>query len=357
MKNTILLFVALFAMLSPFVESTTQCSLSCLPAIKAPRLTAGKTIVALTSPAGPYVNSGFSRTTFLNQARANMNSIGAQIYESPHMNDVSVGYLAGTDENRAADINNAFTNSSINFIVANRGGYGCNRILDLIDYDSIALNPKIIQGYSDVTALINAIYVKTGLITFYGPMNVDSWTNVQNTALGVSYNSFFSQQVLFNPNLVLFKNPPEFTGATVRTIVPGKASGKLIGGNLSLFVTIVGTEYMPDAYWQGAILFLEDTGEAPYQIDRMFAELETRGVLDQIAGFVWGVCSSCSFSAASSQSPEDAVASFMVGRSYPSYLGAMIGHELTSQFTLPIGGEVEIDATQGTIRMLTAAVQ
>jgi muramoyltetrapeptide carboxypeptidase len=353
MKKIFLLFVGLCALLAPFADAQT-CTINCPAVIKPPRFAAGNT-VALVSPAGPYTKS-YSYANFIAIARGNMNSISATIYEAPHMSDVYAGYLAGTDAARADDINNAFSNSSVNFILANRGGYGCNRILGLIDYENIKANPKIIQGYSDVTALINAIHIKTVLITFYGPMAIDSWTNVQNAALGQSYNTYYSQQVLTAANLVTFSNPAEFTYTTVRTLKSGKASGKLIGGNLSVFVTIVGTEYMKASDWAGAILFLEETGEAPYSVDRLFAALELKGVLDQISGFVWGTCSSCTYSAASSQSPDQVIDSFMKKRNIPAYAGAMIGHTLTAQFTLPIGAQVEIDADLGTIRMLTAAV-
>jgi muramoyltetrapeptide carboxypeptidase len=264
----------------------------------------------------------------------------------PHMNE-TYGYLAGPDRDRAADVNAFFADKNVSYILANRGGYGCDRILDLIDYEMIKQNPKIIMGYSDLTALITAIYFKTGIVTFYGPMGIDNWYNL---------NEEYARRVIFNGEAVLMKNPP---GYNVTTIVPGKAKGRLLGGNLSVFVSLLGSEYIPaDTTWENVILFLEDVGEAPYRIDRMLASLNLSRVIPRLAGFVWGICKTCEPDTNDPKKEfhvKQVLDQYFKNQKYPSYSGAMFGH-IDQQFTIPLGISAELDATAGTIQLLETAV-
>lgn len=262
------------------------------------------------------------------------------------------GHLAGTDEERAEDLNKMFQDPEVDAIIALRGGSGAARILDLIDYEAIGKNPKIFIGYSDITALHMAIYSKTGLVTFHGPMGVSTWNKF-------SYNIF--REILFDKSAYLFENPYE-TGDNlvqvknrIRTINPGKAEGILLGGNLSVLTGIMGSKYLPD--WKNKILYLEEVGEKIYAIDRMMSQLKLAGVLDKISGMVFGKCTDCDpgGSGYGSLTLEEVMDHYIKPLGIPAYSGAMFGH-VDDNSTIPNGINAIIDANKGTISMLSPAV-
>jgi len=255
------------------------------------------------------------------------------------------GYLAGSDLHRASDVNSAFSNDNAQWVLANRGGFGCARMLDYVDYNLIKNHPKVIMGYSDLTALINAIHHKTGLVTFYGPMGIDTW---------ISLNGQYVRDVAFKGQLVEYKNPSYQKTTTLRS---GKARGKLIGGNLSVFVSLIGSGYLPTS-WDNTILFLEDVGEQPYTIDRMFQTLYLSGILRNVSGVIWGTCNDCPAPNPDHSLTMEQVLEFHLKQqlTVPSYSGALIGH-LKEQFTIPIGVMAEMDADKGTFRLLEKAVK
>ncbi len=258
------------------------------------------------------------------------------------------GYLAGTDEERAADINAFFADPSIKALVG-IGGWGSARLLPHLDYDLIRANPKVVAGFSDVTALLNGIHARTGLVTFHGPHP------------RVKTSADYFRRVLFDAEAVTFENPREIkddelvqTRERYATIHPGKARGRLIGGNLTVLAAIVGSPYVPD--FDGAILFLEDVREAVYRVDRMITQLALAGLLDKLAGFVFGRCTDCEpDSTYGSLTLEEVLADHVLPLGIPAYRGAMIGH-IRRQFMLPLGVEAEIDAGTGTLRLLEPAV-
>jgi muramoyltetrapeptide carboxypeptidase len=307
---------------------------------KPPALVPGDT-AGLISPASPYSYIYTNTSQYLTKVTNDLTNLGLNVYFGPHMSDI-YGYLAGIDENRVADVNAMFANNSIQFIVSNRGGWGCDRILPMVDYDMIKDNPKIIMGYSDLTALLNAIHFKTGLITFHGAMGVDTWD---------SWNEYYVQKILFSSSTenFVYENP---TGWNITTWRPGKAKGKLVGGNLSVFNTLVGTEYLPDSIdWSDVILFLEDVDEEPYTIDRMLTFLNFT-ILPKVAGVIFGTCDSCEPSNPShSLSMNEVFDYHFSSLGVPMYSGAFIGHQ-GQQFVVPIGARVEMDATKGTIKLL-----
>lgn len=266
------------------------------------------------------------------------------------------GYFAGTDKERAADINKMFADPKVKAIIALRGGWGCNRLLSSINYDIIKKNPKIIMGYSDITSLLLAINAKTNLVTFHGPVAHEPWP---------AFTLGYVKDILFEGKSVTFANPIENEDDLIHTknrpvvIRGGHATGKLIGGSLTLLTSMLGSQYLPD--FDKAILFIEDTGEDIYKIDRMLTQLKTAGILKKISGFVFGKCTNCGCSAGSStlygsltfnQVLKDHIKPLHI----PAWYGAMIGHE-DRKLTLPEGIRVTIDADKGTITMLEPAVK
>lgn len=262
------------------------------------------------------------------------------------------GHLAGTDEERAAELTEMFQDPQVNAIIALRGGSGAARILDKIDYSSIAKNPKIFIGYSDITALHLAIYEKTGLITFHAPLAVSTWNKF-------SYSHF--RKILFDAEAVTYRNPVEkgdnltVTRNRIRTIHPGRATGDLLGGNLSVLTGIMGSPFFP-SQWENKLLYLEDVGEQIYAVDRMMSQLQLGGVLDKISGFVFGKCTDCKpGSGYGSLTLEEVIDHYIKPLSIPAFSGAMIGH-IDNNSTIPNGHAAEIDAEEGTIRLLKPAV-
>ncbi len=192
------------------------------------------------------------------------------------------GYFAGSDVERAGDFNRFLRDDKAAAIFAARGGYGCSRILSLIDYKAASEHPKIIVGGSDLTALLWAIQTKTGLITFYGPMALQAGKGLDE----------YSETALWNAATGKMKGayrPP--AGRTLIPMKPGKAEGRLIGGCLSLVVSLLGTEYFGDI--SGKILFLEEIGEKPFRIDRMLTHLRNAGVFHKINGLLLGDFHKC----------------------------------------------------------------
>jgi muramoyltetrapeptide carboxypeptidase len=311
--------------------------------LKPPRLKVGDT-VGLINPASPIDPKD------IEQVKQTLAELGLKVKLGAHILD-RYGYLAGTDANRAADVNAMFADSCVQAILTLRGGWGCNRILPLLNYDRYRASPKILMGYSDITALLLAIYARSGIVTFHGPVGTSTWN-----AFTVDY----VRRILFNGEAVTLQNPPTnssnltITSARVQTITPGNARGKLIGGNLSVLTAMVGSNYLPS--WQKTILFVEEIGEDPYRIDRMLTQLKLANILPQIAGFVFGQCTNCV-----PKDQEDSLTLLQVLKDHihplgvPAWYGSTIGH-IKDKFTVPIGVDVEIDADQGTIKMLEPAV-
>lgn len=264
------------------------------------------------------------------------------------------GHLAGTDAERAEELNEMFRDKSIKAIIALRGGSGAARILDKLDYEVIKNNPKIFIGYSDITALHLAIYEKTGLVTFHGPVAVSSWN---------SFSTDYLKRLLFQKEAITYKNPENKgdelvqTKNRIRVINEGTVKGKLLGGNLSVLTGIMGSEYFPGD-WKGKILYLEEVGEKIYAVDRMMTQLQLGGVFDEISGFVFGKCSDCDpgGSGYGSLTLEEVIDHYIKPLNIPAYSGAMIGH-ISDNVTIPNGIEAELNAQKGTIKLLSPAVK
>lgn len=262
------------------------------------------------------------------------------------------GHLAGTDEERAQDLNDMFAHPDVKAVVCLRGGSGAARILPLLDYETIRSNPKPLLGYSDITALHHAIYAQTGLITFHGPNGSGSWN---------SFNADQFRRIFFDRELVRFENELVkgddlvLKQNRIQTIRPGIAEGIIVGGNLTVLTALAGSPYLPD--FQDKILFLEDIEESPYRIDRMMSTLQLMGALEKIKGFIFGQCTDCEPSGGyGSLTLHQILLDFIQPLGIPAYRGAMIGH-IPKQFIVPIGAKVRMDAGQGTFEMLEGVFQ
>ena len=318
------------------------------PAIVKPkRLAAGDTI-ALVSPASATFNS-----IELQIARESLEALGFKVKIGEHAMNRH-GYLAGDDKARAADINRAFGDRSIDALHAIRGGWGSARLLPFLDFDVIRRNPKVIIGYSDITALLLSIHARTGLVTFHGPIGLGRWD---------PYSLDYYKRVLFGGERVTYSNKQGISADRnsltqvefrTQTITPGVARGPLLGGNLTVLTTILGSPYLPD--WDGAIFFCEDVREDLYRVDRMLTQLELAGVLGKIKGFVFGACAECGPGEGyGALTLEEIFQDHIKPLGIPAWQGAMIGHQ-QPQWTLPEGAQVEIDATVGTITLLESPV-
>jgi muramoyltetrapeptide carboxypeptidase len=263
------------------------------------------------------------------------------------------GYLANTDEKRAADVNAMFADPDVRAIMAVRGGWGSARLLPFLDWDLIRANPKLVIGFSDITALHMAIAAQAGFTTIHGPNGGSAW--------GKGSLDHFKAIAVdgATPTLV---NPAAEEDRLVQRrwrtqpITQGKARGRLLGGNLTVLTALAGTAYMPD--FKGAILFLEDVDEAEYRIDRMLTQLGQAGVLGGLAGAVFGQCTNCVGSSSGNYGGftlTDVLKHHLGRLGVPAYQGAWFGH-IADQFSLPVGVMAEIDAGAGSIRMLEAAV-
>ena len=309
--------------------------------VRPPRLRPGDR-VGLVNPA----TAAFD-TISIDIARESLMSLGLRPVLGPNY-FARRGYLAGTDEERASDIMGFVRDESVRAIWA-RGGWGSARVLPLLDYDEIAASPKVVVGYSDSTALLSGIHRKTGLVTFHGPFPRSR------------FSADAQRRLLFEGEASTLSNPSEIatdetvqTRDRIRTLVSGKATGRLVGGNLTVLTAIVGTPSVHE--FDGAILFLEDVGEAVYRVDRMMTQLALSGALARIRGFVFGRCTDCDPGAGhGSLTLEDVLRDHVEPLGVPAFRGTMIGH-IDSQFTIPLGAEVEMDADSGTLRILEPAV-
>ena len=303
--------------------------------------------VALVSP-----SSATDERLTLQLAGEVMEALGFKVKTGAHY-VTRRGHLAGTDAERAGDLNTMFADDGVRGIVCVRGGSGAARLLPLLDYDAIRANPKVLLGYSDITALHNAILAQAGLVTFHGPIGAGSW-NAFNVH---QFKRMFFERELMQYRNVVDDDDDELVPRENRTltITGGKARGELVGGNLTVLTALAGSRYLPD--FDGRILFLEDVEEAPYRIDRMLTTLKLMGALDRIAGFIFGECTDCDPGAGYGSLTLDQIFDDHIKPlGIPAYRGAMIGH-IREQFIVPHGGQVELDADAGTFRMLAPVFQ
>ena len=314
------------------------------PLLRARRLQPGDTI-GLVSPAG----ATFERQPFAVAAES-LRALGFKVKEGENAR-ARYGHFAGTDAQRAQDINTMFADPGVHGIMAVTGGSGCNRIVDKLDYPLIRRNPKFFGGFSDLTSLINAIHARTGLVTFHSPVATSDWNPF-------SVDSF--RRVVIDAEAATLRNVPERSESLaqkedrIRTLRGGRAQGTLLGGNLAVLSSLAGSAYFPR--FDGAILFLEEINEYIYRVDRMLSTLRLAGALDRLAGVVLGGFTKCEpGDGFGTLTLDEVFDDYFKGLGVPVYAGAMFGH-IRRKLTLPVGLEARMDADAGTIELLQPAV-
>ncbi|MBL7175968.1 MAG: LD-carboxypeptidase [Desulfobacteraceae bacterium] len=296
--------------------------------VKPQRLRQGHEI-GIIAPAGPVNQSEIQPAIDL------LVSAGYGVVLASHLFHRD-GYTAGDDDARLEDLHSMFHNEDVRVIFCARGGYGTLRLLDRIDYDLIRSSPKIFVGYSDITALLLAIYKKTGLITFHGPV-VKEFTKNSNRNLNLFFDLVSSKEVL----------RLDLSGGTA--LLPGKTRGNLLGGNLSLITRLIGTPFMPSM--RGALLFIEETGEPLYRVDRMLTHLKLSGLLNEVAGLITGRFIDCGDISDINHLITDTVSDF----DFPVVSGLPVGHG-TENVTLPLGLQADLDTDHMTLSFVESHV-
>lgn len=272
---------------------------------------------------------------------------GYRVILGNHVYD-SYGYLAGKDEDRVDDLHFMFSNPEVKAIISSRGGYGTPRLLDHLDYDLIARNPKIFIGYSDLTSLQLAFWKHAGLVSFSGPMAA--------VEMGKKIDPF-SEKNLWS--LVCDNHPDGFVfnneNQEIEVLNPGKSGGILLGGCLSLVSSIIGTRHQPD--FDNSILILEDIGEQPYRIDRYLCQLRSAGIFNQVNGIILSQFVDCNDKKGDPTLTLDEIFSdYFDSLSIPVIKNFLYGH-IPRKLTIPFGIEVEIDTYKNVVRSLEPAVK
>ena len=286
------------------------------------RLIPGDT-VGIVAPAGP-----FDREKFM-KGKAVLESMGFQTFFDESIFRKS-GFLAGTDIQRADQVNRLFADPDVQAVVCARGGYGSMRILPFLDFETIQENPKIFIGYSDISALLSVLYDRCGLVTFHGPVVTTLANAAQETIAGM--------RTVLTSNTILELKPEK--GIVIK---PDVAIGTVAGGNLTTLCHLVGTPYAPS--FNGKILLLEDLGEAPYRIDRMMTQMELAGCFEGLKGLVLGSFEECG-------QPDEVfriIQEIFRDVDIPILSGFEIGHRRIN-ITIPIG----LGATLDTDRQVLA---
>nr|WP_255220712.1 LD-carboxypeptidase [Terribacillus saccharophilus] len=289
--------------------------------------------IGIVSPAGPIKREELERGIKI------VESLGLRVKLGKHVYD-KYGYLAGTDTDRAADLNDMFKDNEVKGIICARGGYGSGRIVELLDYEIIKQKPKVLLGYSDITYLHTAIRQRTGLITFHGPMVASDMGESDFAKL-----SYDLLQQFFIPQDVIYTTAI----SPLEAIVHGKATGTLVGGNLSLLTSTLGTPDEIDT--KGKLLLLEDVAEPPYKIDSMLNQLKHAGKLKQAEGILIGDFNGCdSNDPETSLSFDQVLVDYLTDLEKPVLKGFRIGH-CNPNITVPLGTEATMDTKTKTLHV------
>ncbi len=290
---------------------------------------------------GVFAPSGVVSDDTIERSVRNIEALGFTPKLAPNVR-AARGNYAGLASERAADVHTLFADTQVKALWAARGGSGCATILPLLDYRRIQRTPKIVVGYSDVTALLLALHRHCGLVCFHGPV-------AASTPSEFSVKHFTA---------MLMEPRPQYSFeassiASGRTVFAGVADGVLMGGNLSIVSALVGTPYA--AQLDGALLFLEEVREAPYRIDRMLTQLRQSDALKRVAGVMMGSCRECvPTDKEPSLSLDDTLDEHFQALRVPAVSGFSFGH-VPQQWTLPIGVRARLDADLQTLVLMESA--
>jgi muramoyltetrapeptide carboxypeptidase len=285
--------------------------------------------VALVAPAGPL-----SGESDLQRAIDSAHALGWQPIIGEHVREKD-GYLAGSDAQRVADFNRAAADDSIDAVWCIRGGYGAMRLLDAVDYDAWCRHPKALIGYSDITALHAAVGARAELVTYHGPTARSSLTNFCKSSL---------------LEAVACNGPYTLEAVSGKVLRPGKARGRLVGGNLALLAGMTGTPFAPS--YDGAILVLEDVNESVYRLDRMLTQLRLNGALASLAGLLLGQFTDIPEDPSNEDRPLSELLEELAGWcDVPCLANVPVGH-VSDIWTLPLGATAELDVDTRTLTVV-----
>ncbi|MFC2130851.1 LD-carboxypeptidase [Bacteroidota bacterium] len=276
-----------------------------------------------------------------------MNNLGIEVEIGDTIKNYSVNtkYFSAPDEVRAKELMDYIERDDINAIMTCRGGYGVLRILDMLNFKTICENPKIIIGFSDITALLNAVYQKCNIVTYHGPVGISSFNSI-------TLKSF--EDILLHKDD--FKEIT-YTDSRINTINNGIATGRLIGGNLTMLASTLGSPYEIET--ESKILFIEEVSEDPYKIDRMLTQLHLSKKLQDCAGIMFGHYPTLDkkyyFYPNLSYTAREVIESRLKQLNIPAVIGIPIGH-IEDKWTMPIGVLAELDADKKEIKILEQTV-
>lgn len=309
--------------------------------LKPPHLKKGD-LIGLISPASKIADA-----TRIERATRYLESLGYRTTVGPGTARLH-GYLAGTDDERAADIHAMFENPAVRAIMCIRGGYGTPRLLPLLHYRTIARHPKIFVGYSDITALHLAFWKYAGLVSFHGPMAGVDMADPMDP---------FTEEIFWRLLTSTRKGGPiAFPDPRPEGVVPGRATGRLLGGNLALVTALVGTRYQPK--FDDAILYLEDIGEDPYRVDRMFTQLRGASILSRCSGIMIGHFTDCvpKDPSAPTFTTDEVLREYLVTSKRPALWRVPFGHQRRN-LPIPLGIRARINPEAGSVEYLESAVR
>jgi muramoyltetrapeptide carboxypeptidase len=313
--------------------------------LKPPRLKKHD-VIGIVAPA-----SAPSSTEKIDKGIRYLERLGYRVELGAHAKAVH-GYLAGRDEDRAGDLNAMFADRRVKAIFAVRGGYGTPRLLEHIDYGIIRQHPKILVGYSDLTALQLAIFAKTHLVSISGPMLAVEMAEKMD-----AFTEEFFWRLLTSSHPIGRVSNPDDTPLRILSSPSRKlqVKGRLLGGNLSMITSIVGTRLQPS--FRDRFLFLEELGEEPYRIDRMLTQLKLAGILRQVKALLLGLFSDCvpTDKTKPTLSVDDVLTEVSDGLTIPVLSGLVYGH-LPRRLTMPIGVRAGVDLRSRLFEFLESAV-
>jgi muramoyltetrapeptide carboxypeptidase len=318
-----------------------------IPEPRKPRCLSQGDSIILVAPASPPVRLDLSA---LIQAR--FFNYGYSTTIGPHA-EHRLGFLAGSDEERLSDVNEAFSSPLWRAIVCTRGGYGSGRIIHRIDFAALAKHPKIFVGSSDLTIMLNGCLLEAGITALHGP-TMESL--MADDTPEFSWNSLTYHLAGDHRALGSISTGCPSEHLKVEGLISGRATGRLLGGNLSVLLSSLGTRFFPSL--DDSIVFLEDVGETPFRIDRNLTQLINIGAFDRVRGFALGVFERCSYRAeevATKQSLRDVVVDRLAPLGKPIVLGLPFGHTRFNA-TIPVGSMATVDSIAGDLFIEELAV-